>query len=110
MSCSPLPLPGWGRRDRAWLLLAVLTAALLGGCRARTTPTEEVPEGPVWFEDATERVGLRFHHDAGPGADYRMPRVMGSGGAFLDVDNDGRLDLYLIHNGGPDSKARNQLY
>jgi hypothetical protein len=110
MSCSLLPLPGRGSRARAWLLLAVLAGALLGGCRARPTPSEGGPDGPVWFEDVTERVGLRFRHDAGPGGDHRMPLIMGSGGAMLDVDNDGRLDLYLLHNGGPGSKARNQLY
>jgi hypothetical protein len=85
----------------------VLALLLLVGCRRGTErPTEE---GPVWFEDVTEHVGLHFRQD-GPGGDYHMPLIMGPGGAFLDVDNDGRLDVYLVHNAGPGSTGRNQLY
>jgi len=39
-----------------------------------------------------------------------MPEEMGSGSALFDYDNDGRLDVLLIQNGGPDSPARNQLF
>jgi hypothetical protein len=39
-----------------------------------------------------------------------MPQIMGSGVALLDFDNDGRLDVYLINNGGPSSSARNRLF
>jgi hypothetical protein len=35
---------------------------------------------------------------------------MGSGGAFLDADGDGLLDIYLLQFGGPDSKSVNRLY
>jgi hypothetical protein len=35
---------------------------------------------------------------------------MGSGAAFLDFDNDGRLDLYLIHNVHPSASFTNRLY
>jgi hypothetical protein len=36
--------------------------------------------------------------------------MVGSGVALFDFDNDGRLDLYLVQNGGPDSHATNRLY
>ena len=39
-----------------------------------------------------------------------MPQSMGSGCAFLDLDNDGLLDLYLLQDAGPDSKSVNRLY
>lgn len=39
-----------------------------------------------------------------------MPSQMGSGGALLDYDNDGRLDIYLVQHGGPGSKAINRLF
>ena len=39
-----------------------------------------------------------------------MPEQIGSGVALFDSDNDGRLDIYLVQNGGPESKAKNQLY
>jgi hypothetical protein len=39
-----------------------------------------------------------------------MPQIMGSGAALLDYDNDGRLDVYLIQNGGPKSQSTNRLF
>jgi hypothetical protein len=38
-----------------------------------------------------------------------MPQIMGSGAALFDFDNDGRLDLYLLQNGGPKG-ATNRLF
>src|SRR5262245_66312599 len=35
---------------------------------------------------------------------------MGSGGALFDCDNDGRLDIYLVQNGGPKSSSKNRLF
>ncbi len=39
-----------------------------------------------------------------------MPQSIGSGGALFDFDNDGRLDVYLIHCVPPGSPARNRLF
>jgi hypothetical protein len=39
-----------------------------------------------------------------------MPQSVGSGAALFDLDNDGRLDIYLIQNGGPESKSTNRLF
>jgi hypothetical protein len=39
-----------------------------------------------------------------------MPHTVGSGAAFIDFDDDGRLDIYLVQNDGPDSKSTNQLF
>src|SRR5262249_27530141 len=66
--------------------------------------------GPVLFDDVTERLGLRFRHDEEAATDFRLPRVMGPGGAFLDFDNDGLLDVLLVHNGAPGSKSTNRLF
>ena len=67
------------------------------------------PEDPPWFQDITERSQLHFTHDAGPFGKFFMPQSLGSGGALLDIDGDGRLDAYLLHNGGP-TGAANQLF
>src|SRR5262249_1925013 len=80
--------------------------ALAAGCPGSSTSTvtevPSVPDGPIWFEDVTEKVGLNFVHDCGPmEPPYFFPQITGSGGAVLDFDGDGRLDVYLIHNGGP---------
>jgi hypothetical protein len=97
------------RRIWWWLLGGGLAAALaVAGwlTRAPLPPDHDAP----WFVDVTEDVGLDFVHDAGPVGSYFMPHIMGSGAAFLDFDNDGLLDIYLIQNGGPDSGAANRLY
>jgi hypothetical protein len=80
--------------------------------RTGNTGPEPVPPGPdepPWFEDVTEAVGLDFVHDAGPTGDYFMPQSMASGAALFDADGDDRLDIYLIHNGGPGGR-RNRLF
>ncbi|MFM7149157.1 MAG: CRTAC1 family protein [Gemmataceae bacterium] len=85
--------------------------AFLGACQRTppaSTPNDEAL--PNWFEDATERSGIAFVHDAGPiDGQFFMPQIVGSGAAFIDVDGDGLLDLYLLNNGGPNGK-KNRLY
>src|SRR5947199_8673519 len=93
--------------------LALLGAflCLLAGCRWPDPASSDAASAePVWFEDRTADSGIDFRHDAGPVGRYFMPQIMGSGAALLDFDNDGRFDLYLVHNGGPDSPSRNRLY
>jgi hypothetical protein len=60
--------------------------------------------------DITAESGLNFVHDAGPTGSYFVPQIIGSGAALFDFDNDGRLDIYLIQNGGPKSGSTNRLF
>ena len=48
------------------------------------------------FRDAAEQTALVFHHFTGATGAFYMPEIMGAGGALLDYDNDGDLDVYLI--------------
>src|SRR5262249_51872083 len=92
-------------------LAAAAAAAAVWLCRPRpSAPTpDEGPSGPPWFEDVTDQVNLRFVHDAGAVGKYFMPEALGSGAALFDADGDGRLDIYLMQNGGPGG-AKNQLF
>jgi hypothetical protein len=102
------PLADW-RPPLSGLLLAV--GCVLGlGCRPPAPSTQEEPSTPPWFRDVTEECGLHFVHDARPTGDYFMPQIMGSGAALFDYDNDGRLDIYLLQNGGPNSRSTNRLF
>jgi hypothetical protein len=96
----------------AQVILFGLLLSLASGCRRpeAVSPAPDSDDGSVWFRDATAEVGLDFVHEAGPVGNYFMPQIMGSGGAALDFNKDGRLDLYLVQNGGPKSSARNRLY
>src|SRR5262245_55044446 len=97
------------------LLLALLTFWLVGCERPATTSSERGtpsagPPAVPWFEDATTRSGVVFTHEVETSGRYLFAESMGSGAACLDFDNDGRLDLYLIHNVGPAAAATNRLF
>jgi hypothetical protein len=95
---------------------AVLVSLLLSwplcllGCDHPERPDEEASS--PWFRDVTEEVGLHFVHDPGTKTvqEYFMPGTVGSGAALFDFDNDGRLDVLLMQNGGPQSKSTNRLF
>ncbi len=87
-------------------------AGLLTSCeRSKPSPgTPPASSPPAWFEDITARSGLSFIHDSGATGDFFMPESIGSGGALFDFDNDGRLDIYLVHCVPPGSRSKNRLY
>lgn len=91
-------------------VLTTLLIVVLGGCQKNPTPGVTPPAATpqVLFEDVTGPSGVAFTHAAG--TQFAMPEQMGAGIAVLDVDNDGRLDLYLVQNGPPENPLPNQLY
>src|SRR5581483_10934621 len=85
--------------------------AMAGACRGPTSvPSTERHGESAWFGDITADVGLAFVHDVGPLGQYFMPEIVGSGAALFDFDRDGRLDIYLLQNGGPGSRSTNRLF
>ena len=107
------PATSWRRGSHLVLLGALMLAGGATGAwwwSSRVQPpTPPNEDGPAWFEDVTEKVGLDFVHDPGPTGAYFMPQSMGSGCAFFH-DGDGTLCIYLLQNAGPDSKSINRLY
>ena len=107
-SSSP---PGWGvdklssSRFASTLLMA--TCLGLAGCPG---PEEEAPpaaDESVYFRDVAAAAGLNFVHVNGASPRKYLPEIMGSGGAVLDFDGDGWMDLYLVQSGQlPGSEAQ----
>ena len=69
-------------------------------------PFEEIPP---------EKSGIRWTHTAGKSQERFLPETTGPGCAFLDYDNDGWMDIYLVNSGkcdfyDPNPPLRNALY
>ena len=96
------------RRSVSLALFGLVFGPSAGCNRAPSAaPIEVGPSQPPWFVDVTQEVGLEFTHDPGPiDGSYFMPQSIGSGAALFDFDNDGRLDVYLLQNGGPRRSPR----
>ncbi|MEO6808433.1 MAG: CRTAC1 family protein [Isosphaeraceae bacterium] len=56
--------------------------------------------GVIRFQDVAKESGVGFRFDNGTRGKHDLPEIMGGGVALIDVDGDGRLDLYFC-NGGP---------
>src|SRR5215472_3836115 len=82
-------------------------AAGIGLLRAESRPLfEEIPP---------EASGIRWVHDNAASAEHYLPETMGPGCAFLDYDNDGWMDIFLVNSGPcdfykPAKPIRNALY
>ena len=69
-------------------------------------PFEEIP---------AEKSGIRWVHSSGKSPQKYLTESSGAGCAFLDYDNDGWMDIYLVNSGqcdffDPNPPLRNALY
>ncbi|MEP7131831.1 MAG: CRTAC1 family protein [Acidobacteriota bacterium] len=87
-----------------------LTPARLAARKEKKSPDAGCP---VIFTDVAARAGLKFTHDRGATPAHQLPETMGSGLAWLDFDNDGWMDLYVVQSGpfppGGSSRAQDRL-
>lgn len=57
------------------------------------------------FRDVAAGAGLHFQHVNGAAGRYHLPEIMGAGGALVDVDGDGDLDVLLLQGRALDGSA-----
>lgn len=80
---------------------AVAAVFSLGMLCASFPQSSEKPSAlpAVVFTDMTERLGIHWQHINGATPDKYLIETMGGGGAFLDYNQDGRLDIFLVQSG-----------
>ena len=97
---------------------AGVTVALLAG-RAIGADAPQRSQSPASttpvFRDVARQAGLDFIHINGASNEKFLPEIIGAGGLFLDFDNDGWLDVFLVDGGSfadpaVARRARHRLY
>ena len=54
-------------------------------------------KGPAEFRDVTAAAGIKFVHNNGAYGKKYLPETLGPGVAFIDYDNDGWPDIFLVN-------------
>src|SRR5215475_6916433 len=69
-----------------------------------------VPISPVTFLDVASAAGIRFKHDNAASPEKYLIETMGGGCGWIDYDQNGLLDLYLVNSAAtPAYKPANPL-
>lgn len=95
---------------REWIRLASLTGAALAAPRGFAQKPE-----PLFVEIPPSVSGITWVHDNAMSPTRYLPETLGPGCAFLDFDNDGWMDIFLVNSGPsdfwkPTQPVRNALY
>lgn len=109
----PTKVPFWRSVSRRNFLSGLTASALL----LPRFPAVVCPDAPPYpFEEVpAEKSGIHWRHTSGKSPEKYLPETTGAGCAFLDFDNDGWMDIYLVNSGPcdffiPDRPMRNALY
>ncbi|PYS85601.1 MAG: CRTAC1 family protein, partial [Acidobacteria bacterium] len=98
------------------LLSLFILCAHAAALRAQQKPAPPAASDRVTFvEVPPETSGITWVHDNAHSPERYLPETVGAGCAFLDYDNDGWLDIYLVNSGPsdfftPQKPLKNALY
>jgi hypothetical protein len=76
-------------------LLAAFALAAAAAVGVGKTGGQAAPA--VTFRDVTQQSGIRFTHNNGAFGKKFLPETLGPGVAFIDYDNDGWPDIFLVN-------------
>ena len=79
------------------ILAALLVCLAAFVISYRTISARPAPDAPVHFVDITRQAGIQFAHDNGAFGKKFLPETLGPGAAFIDYDNDGWPDIFLVN-------------
>jgi enediyne biosynthesis protein E4 len=79
------------------LALTYLTILSIGGLCLLPNRTGAPPASSITFRDATQQAGIHFTHNTGAFGKKFLPETLGPGVAFIDYDNDGWPDIFLVN-------------
>ena len=93
-------------------LAIIFSLAALGGIgSAATSPAAA---SGITFRDVTRQAGIHFVHNNGAFGKKYLPETLGPGVAFIDYDNDGWPDIFLVNGmdwpGHGDKHSTPKLY
>jgi hypothetical protein len=75
-------------------IAAIVSVGLSVLCGAAAAPDGRA----IGFTDVTQASGIHFRHNNGAFGKKYLPETLGSGAAFVDVDNDGWQDIFLVNS------------
>ena len=104
----------WLHLSRRHFLAGLAGSAGLAGLHCFPFVLAAEPLYP-FVEVSASASGITWVHTAGKSPQKYLPETTGAGCAFLDYDNDGWMDIYLVNSGkcdfyNPTSPLRNALY
>ena len=81
------------KRSLSTMLVLALAVVLVGQTGIGAAPETST----VQFRDVTQQAGIHFVHNHGAFGKKFLPETMGPGVAFIDYDNDGWTDIFLVN-------------
>ncbi|HXY01660.1 MAG TPA: CRTAC1 family protein [Candidatus Limnocylindrales bacterium] len=93
----------------SWGVLGLVCASA-----ALAQAPKNAADSSITFRDITQKAGIHFVHNNGAFGKKYLPETMGPGVAFIDYDNDGWPDIFVVNGtdwpGHPSKHSTPRLY